>query len=88
MDMGTKEAAEKWNVSQQTVQKWCREKKIPGVTQDQPGSPWHIPMDAQKPQTKKGQEEFTMLLLSIVFLQIVMVEFNSLTGKNIQLLKK
>ncbi len=54
MDMGTKEAAEKWNVSQQTVQKWCREKKIPGVTQDKPGSPWHIPKDAQKPQTKKG----------------------------------
>lgn len=33
-DIGTKEAAKKWGVSQVTVQKWCREGKIKGATQD------------------------------------------------------
>ena len=46
-DMGTKEAAEKWGVSQSTVAKWCREGKIfPLPTQDRPGSPWHIEVEA------------------------------------------
>jgi len=52
-DMGTKEAAEKWGVSQATVQKWCREGKIlPLPTQDKKGSPWHIEQNATYP-TKK-----------------------------------
>ena len=34
-DMGTKEASEKWKVTQRTVEKWCREGKItPQPTQD------------------------------------------------------
>ena len=33
-DMGTKEAAKQWGVSQTLVQKWCREGKIPNATQD------------------------------------------------------
>ena len=46
-DMGTKEAAEKWGVTQATVAKWCREGKImPSPTQDKPGSPWHIEINA------------------------------------------
>ncbi|MCM1244566.1 MAG: helix-turn-helix domain-containing protein [Roseburia sp.] len=48
-DIGTKEAAKRWNVTQQTVQIWCREGKISGATQDKKGSPWHIPRDAQRP---------------------------------------
>ena len=49
-DMGTKEAAEKWGVSQETVQKWCRQGKIlPLPTQDKLGSPWHIEKDAKPP---------------------------------------
>lgn len=48
-DIGTKEASEKWGVSQSTVQKWCRQGKIKGATQDKPRSPWHIPKDAKKP---------------------------------------
>lgn len=52
-DMGTKEAAKKWGVTQTTVQKWCREGKICGATQDRKGSPWHIPKNAQSPQEKK-----------------------------------
>lgn len=50
--MGTKEASEKWNVSQNTVSKWCREKKIPNAEQDAKGSPWRIPINAQRPQIK------------------------------------
>ena len=46
-DMGTKEAAEKWGVTQATVQKWCREGRIePLPTQDKKGSPWHIQKNA------------------------------------------
>ena len=52
-DMGTKEASKKWNVTQEKVQRWCREKKIPGATQDAKGSPWHIPVDAIPPKFKK-----------------------------------
>ena len=49
-DMGTKEAAEKWGVTQVTVQKWCRLGKIsPLPTQDKKGSPWHIEKNAQPP---------------------------------------
>ena len=33
-DMGTKEASEKWGVSQSLIQQWCREGKIFGATQD------------------------------------------------------
>lgn len=51
-DMGTKQAAEKWGVSQATVAKWCREEKIKGATQDKKGSTWHIPPNAQPPKTK------------------------------------
>lgn len=52
-DMGTREASEKWGVSQQTVQRWCREGKIaPNPTQDRKGSPWHIPKDAVPPLLK------------------------------------
>lgn len=56
-DMGTKEAAEKWGVSQSTVQKWCREGKIqPSPTQDRKGSPWHIERDATHPGTERKGE--------------------------------
>lgn len=48
-EMGTKETAKRLGVTQQTVQIWCREGKIPGATQDKKGSPWHIPCDAQRP---------------------------------------
>lgn len=50
-DMGTSEAAKRWNVTQATVQKWCRDGKIfPQPTQDKKGSPWHIAKDAKPPK--------------------------------------
>ncbi len=51
--MGTKEASEKWNVSQNTVSKWCRENKIPNAEQDAKGSPWRIPIDTPCPNNKQ-----------------------------------
>lgn len=54
-DMGTKQAAEKWGVSQDTVRRWCTEGKVPGATQDKKGSPWHIPKNAQCPKKKKDK---------------------------------
>ena len=41
-DIGTKEAAKRLGVTQETVAKWCREGKLVGATQDKKGSPWHI----------------------------------------------
>ena len=53
-DMGTKEASERWGVTQRTVEKWCREGKIaPQPTQDKNGSPWHIQKDAKPPMPKR-----------------------------------
>ena len=55
-DMGTKEASEKWGVTQATVTKWCRERKIfPLPTQDKKGSPWHIEPTATHPKKRKGE---------------------------------
>lgn len=49
-DMGTNEAAKKWNVPQPLVAEWCRKKLIEGATQDKKGSPWHIPQNAKPPK--------------------------------------
>ncbi|MGI5884573.1 MAG: helix-turn-helix domain-containing protein [Candidatus Spyradocola sp.] len=51
--MGTKEASRLWGVSMDTVAKWCRQGRIPGVEQDAPRSPWRIPRTAQPPRLKK-----------------------------------
>ena len=55
--MGTKEAAELWGCSQNTIQRWCREGLIPGADQDGKGSPWHIPKDAVCPKRKITEEK-------------------------------
>ena len=47
--MGTKEASNRWGVSQARVARWCREGKIEGAEQDEPKSPWRIPIDTVKP---------------------------------------
>ena len=47
--MGTKEASKRWGVSQNTISRWCREKKIP-AEHDAAGSPWRIPVDAMPPK--------------------------------------
>lgn len=55
-DMGTKEASLLWGVPQATIQKWCRNGKIKGATQDKKGSPWHIPKDAVPPIFKNKEK--------------------------------
>lgn len=55
-DMGTREAAQRWGVSQQTVQNWCRNGQINGATQDRKGSPWHIPQNAVAPNEKSKEK--------------------------------
>ncbi len=47
--MGTKEASEKWEYSQATILKWCKDGLIDGVEQDKKGSPWRIPANAKCP---------------------------------------
>lgn len=53
--MGTKEAAEKWEVTQDCIARWCRTGKIKDAEQDAKGSPWRIPINAIKPETKRGK---------------------------------
>lgn len=52
--MSTKEAAEKWGVSPNTVTKWCREEKI--IFEAKPkkiSGRWQIPVDAEYPKIEK-----------------------------------
>lgn len=55
-DMGTKEAAELWGVSQRTVANWCRTTTDERITQDKKGSPYHIPKDYPNPFAKLNKE--------------------------------
>lgn len=51
-DMGSKEAAILWGVSQKQVQRWLRKQHDPRITQDKKGSPYHIPKDYPNPFKK------------------------------------
>lgn len=48
-DMGTKEAAILWGVTQQKVQSYCRKCNDSRITQDRKGCPYHIPKDYPNP---------------------------------------
>lgn len=52
-DIGTKEAAERWGYTQETVRKCCKDGLIENATQDKKGSPWHIPANAECPKPIK-----------------------------------
>lgn len=54
--IGIKTFAEKFGVKQSTVARWCREGRLE-ATQDSPGSPWHISVDAPPLKTveKRGK---------------------------------
>jgi hypothetical protein len=45
--IGTKEAAEKWGISERRIQKLCEEGRIPGTVRFV--RVWAIPKDAEKP---------------------------------------
>ena len=52
-DMGTREAAELWGVSQKRVRdycyRYCRKENDGRITQDKEGSAYHIPKDYPNP---------------------------------------
>ena len=56
-DMGTKEASERWGVSQKRVRDFCyryvRSINDGLITQDKKGSAYHIPKDFQNPFENK-----------------------------------
>ena len=55
--MGTKEASKQWGYDKDTISEWCRNGLIPGADHDGPGSPWHIPKDAECPRPIKVKKE-------------------------------
>ena len=55
-DIGTKEASKRWGYTQDTIRRWCANGLIPNATQDKPGSPWHIPVDAICPKEVKRKK--------------------------------
>ena len=60
-DMGTREAAEKWGVSQKRVRdfcyRYCRRPNDGQITQDKEGSAYHIPKDFPNPFDEKKKEK-------------------------------
>ena len=62
MYMSTREAAEKWGISDRRVRVLCSEKKIPGAYQE--GRGWKIPRDAVKPAD--GRYKSTGSLLDMI----------------------
>jgi len=55
--IGVPAFAEKFSVNKDTVRRWCREGKIPGVEQDGKGQPWRIPEDAVPPTRSKNTKK-------------------------------
>lgn len=55
-----REAAQKWNISERMVQKYCAMNKIAGAKKF--GNSWGIPMDALKPENSKKPEDQSVLL--------------------------
>lgn len=62
MYMSTKQAAEKWGISDRRIRVLCSEGKIPGAYQE--GRGWKIPVDAVKPAD--GRYKSTESLLEII----------------------
>ena len=65
--MTIKEAANKWNVSEQMVRRYCKEGKIPGAVQK--GAVWSIPNGTKKPGqgTPEPTKELTQFATTIVY---------------------
>lgn len=53
--ISTKEAAEKWNISERRIQKLCEEGRIPGVIRF--SRVWAIPKNAEKPADRRMKSE-------------------------------
>lgn len=55
-DMGTREAALLWGVTQRMVQDFCKGTTDKRITQDKKGSPYHIPKDFPNPFKLGGKK--------------------------------
>lgn len=53
--MSTKEAAEKWGISERRIQKLCEEGRIPGAIRF--SRVWAIPKNAEKPTDGRMKSE-------------------------------
>lgn len=60
MNITVREAAQKWNISERMVQKYCAMNKIAGAKKF--GNSWGIPGDALKPENSKKPEDQSVLL--------------------------
>lgn len=49
----SKEAAERWEISDQMVRRYCREGRIPDAVRK--GKAWYIPETFQKPEKKEPE---------------------------------
>lgn len=54
--ISTKEAAEKWGISERRIQKLCEENRIPGVIRF--SRAWAIPKDAEKPKDLRMKNNY------------------------------
>ena len=51
--MGTKEAAQRWGYTEETIRKWCRSGMLKTAEQDKKGSPWRISVNEKCPKKIK-----------------------------------
>lgn len=59
--MDVNEAAEKFGVTKATISQWCLEGKIQGAVQEFRGQPWHIPVDAVRPQRRSHSRKAVIM---------------------------
>ena len=84
MYIGTKEAAERWGISERRIRVLCRNGKIDGAVLD--GKTWRIPSDAKKPAD--GRESATSVLSSIAELKQELDSLRPLTPGEIMALNE
>ena len=75
MNIGTKEVAAKWNISERRVRELCRNGKIDGAVLQ--GKTWLIPEDLPKPND--GRESVTTYLAKIEALKVELDSLRPLT---------
>lgn len=84
MYIGTKEAAERWGISERRIRVLCRNGKIDGAVLD--GKTWQIPNDAKKPAD--GRESTKEVLSTIAKLKNDLDSLRPLTPGEIKVLNE
>lgn len=60
--ISTKEAGEKWGISERSVRSYCKDGRVCGAVLI--GGMWHVPCDAIKPSRKKSAEDLTDIIVA------------------------